>query len=178
MFLQCWVIHLPQTMCCEALWGWNSKPLLSSRDGVSGEWDEGGRKGGRQEGKILGQKRGMKNPWAWEEDGFLVHSQNGLNDLILDWCICRNLNLGLATKTKACKGVGQEGSSGVWESVRTNIHTPKWTPILRVGVPWTSESLKNDFKGQNPLDLGVPYIIEKLLELRCLKWSRMAHLDI
>jgi hypothetical protein len=25
---------------------------------------------------------------------------------------------------------------------------------------------------------GVPYIIEKLLECRCLKWARIAHLDI
>jgi hypothetical protein len=25
---------------------------------------------------------------------------------------------------------------------------------------------------------GVPYIIEKLLERRCLKWARIAHLDI
>jgi hypothetical protein len=25
---------------------------------------------------------------------------------------------------------------------------------------------------------GVPYIIEKLLELRCLKWAHIAHLDI
>jgi hypothetical protein len=35
----------------------------------------------------LGQKKGLKNPWAGEEDGFLVHPQNCLNDLILNWCI-------------------------------------------------------------------------------------------
>jgi hypothetical protein len=46
-----------------------------------------GRGGGTYEGKILGQRRGLKNPWAGEEDGFLVHSQNGLNGLILNWCI-------------------------------------------------------------------------------------------
>jgi hypothetical protein len=34
------------------------------------------------------------------------------------------------------------------------------------------------FKGQNPLDWGVPYIIENLLERRYLKWARMTHLDI
>jgi len=35
---------------------------------------------------ILGQRRGLKNPWAGEEDVFLVHPQNGLNGLILNWC--------------------------------------------------------------------------------------------
>ncbi len=43
---------------------------------------------------------------------------------------------------------------------------------------WTYEFSKNDFRGQNPLDWQVPYIIENLLELRCLKWARMTHLDI
>ncbi len=32
-------------------------------------------------------------------------------------------------------------------------------------------------RGQNPLDWRVPYIIEKLLELRCLKWACMTHLS-
>jgi hypothetical protein len=40
--------------------------------------------GSRYEGKILEQKRGLKNPWAREEDVFLVHPQNGLNSLILN----------------------------------------------------------------------------------------------
>jgi len=35
----------------------------------------------------LGQRRGLKNPWAGEEDEFLVHPQNGLNSLILNWCV-------------------------------------------------------------------------------------------
>jgi hypothetical protein len=34
----------------------------------------------------LGQRRGLKNPWAGEEDVFLVHPQNDLNGLILNWC--------------------------------------------------------------------------------------------
>jgi len=28
------------------------------------------------------------------------------------------------------------------------------------------------------MDCGVPYIIEKLLKLRCMKWARIVHLDI
>jgi hypothetical protein len=43
---------------------------------------------------------------------------------------------------------------------------------------WSPESSKSDCKGQNSLDWSVPYIIEKLLERRCLKWSCMIHLDI
>jgi hypothetical protein len=31
----------------------------------------------------LRQRKGLKNPWAGEEDVFLVHPQNGL---ILNWC--------------------------------------------------------------------------------------------
>ncbi len=38
-------------------------------------------------GENFGQRRGLKNPWAGEEDVFLVHPQIGLNGLILKWCI-------------------------------------------------------------------------------------------
>jgi hypothetical protein len=66
---------------------------------------------------------------------------------------------------------------GMQESVRT------WTPTLPSELPlwelesqWTSEFLKNDYKDQNSLDYKFPYIIEKLLEHRCLKWDHMTHL--
>jgi len=62
---------------------------LSSRDGASKKLGEGGRKGevGRR-GKLWGKRWGLKNPWAREEDVFLVHPQNSLNSLILNWCTC------------------------------------------------------------------------------------------
>jgi hypothetical protein len=67
---------------------------------------------------------------------------------------------------------------GVYESVR------EWTPTFSSELPlweleswWTSEFSKSDCKGQNPLDWRVLHIIEKLLELKCLKWARMTHLD-
>jgi hypothetical protein len=55
---------------------------------------------------------------------------------------CRNPSLGLATKVRVCKVVGQEGSSGVMshapmnakECEGVNPHTPKWTPNVGVGV--------------------------------------------
>jgi hypothetical protein len=61
---------------------------------------------------------------------------------------CRHPSFGLATKARFCKGASQEGSLGVTSCVpksvgeceRMNPHTPKWTPILGVGVPmdfWT-----------------------------------------
>jgi hypothetical protein len=66
----------------------------------------------------------------------------------------------------------------VQESVR------EWTftllsefPLWEVETQWTSESSKSDCMGQNPLDWQVPYIIKKILELRCLKWAHMTHLD-
>jgi hypothetical protein len=36
-------------------------------------------------GENFGAKKGLKNPWAREEDVFLVHPQNSLNNLILNW---------------------------------------------------------------------------------------------
>jgi hypothetical protein len=55
----------------------------------------------------------------------------------------RNPNLGLATKTRACKRARQErdmggtsctlGSEGKCE--RMNLHTPKATPTWGIGVP-------------------------------------------
>jgi hypothetical protein len=58
--------------------------LSSSRDGVSeNEVREVG--GGKYvEGKNLGQRKGLKNPWAGEEDVFFIHPQNGLNGFILN----------------------------------------------------------------------------------------------
>jgi hypothetical protein len=50
--------------------------------------------------------------------------------------------------------------------------------IESLSPKWILESLENDYKGQNSMDRGVPYIIQKLLELICLKWARMTHLNI
>ncbi len=97
---------------------------------------------------------------------------------------CRNPSLELTTKARACRNVGQEGNPGVTfhapgsakECEGMNPHTPKGTPTLGVGVPVDFEFSKNDCRGQNSLDWSVHYIIEKLLERRCLKWACMTHL--
>jgi hypothetical protein len=68
---------------------------------------------------------------------------------------------------------------GVQKSVR------EWTLTLLREFPfWELESWlipkssESNYKGQNSLDWDVPYIIRKLLELRCLKWACMTHLNI
>jgi len=43
---------------------------------------------------------------------------------------------------------------------------------------WTPETSESDCRGQNPMAYDIPYIIEKLLKRRCLKWACIAHLDI
>jgi len=42
---------------------------------------------------------------------------------------------------------------------------------------WTFKFSESNWKGQNPLDRIVFYIIGKLLDRRCLKWARMTHLS-
>jgi hypothetical protein len=41
---------------------------------------------------------------------------------------------------------------------------------------WTLESSEANSRGQNSLDWKDPYIVEKLLEFKCLKWARMSSL--
>ncbi len=68
-------------------------------------------------------------------------------------CVCCNPNLGLTIKARACKDIGQEGSLGVWESVRMDIHTPKGAPILGVGVSVDSRIFKEQLQGSKPIAL-------------------------
>jgi hypothetical protein len=42
---------------------------------------------------------------------------------------------------------------------------------------WIPKFLEGNFRGQNSLDWRFLYIIEKLLECKCLKWAHMTHLD-
>jgi hypothetical protein len=57
-----------------------------------------------------------------------------------------------------------------------NPTLPSEFPLWELESQWTLKFSKGDCKGQNSLDLGVFYIIEKLLEFRCLKWACMTHL--
>jgi hypothetical protein len=55
---------------------------------------------------------------------------------------------------------------------------PRQLPLWEMESRWTPETSKSNCRGQNPMACGVLYIIGKLLERRCLKWARIAHLDI
>ncbi len=54
----------------------------------------------------------------------------------------------------------------------------QWTPCWELESQWTLESLERNFRGQKPLAWRVFYIIGKLMKRRCLKWVRIANLDI
>jgi hypothetical protein len=59
---------------------------------------------------------------------------------------------------------------GVQESVKEwTLTLPSELPLWKLKSRWTLEFLESDYRGQNPLNWGVPYIIGKLLEHRCLK---------
>ncbi len=77
--------------------------------------------------------------------------------------ICRNHSLGLMTKARACKGAGQEGSPrvtfhvprSVGECEGMNLHTPKWAPTLRLGVPMDSWIFREQFQGSKLIGLKI-----------------------
>jgi hypothetical protein len=67
---------------------------------------------------------------------------------------------------------------GVQKSVRGKTLTlPSELPFWELESQWTPKSSEGDFRGQNALDLKVPYIIGNLLQRICLKWVGMTHLD-
>jgi len=55
---------------------------------------------------------------------------------------------------------------------------PRQLPLCEMESRWTPEISESDCRGQTSISCGVLYIIGKLLERRCLKWARIAHLDI
>ncbi len=67
--------------------------------------------------------------------------------------------------------------SRMQESVRDWTSTfPSELSFWELEFQWIHEFLESNFKGLNSLDWKVPYIMGKLLELRCIKWVRMTHL--
>jgi hypothetical protein len=109
-----------------------------------------------------------------------------------DWS-CRNRSIWLATKARRLRGCGPRSRpeshitcsrecKKCKECEGVNPHTPKWTPMLGVGESWspkrTPETSESVLRGQNSMAGCAPYINGKLLKSRCLKWARIAHLDI
>ncbi len=75
-----------------------------------------------------------------------------LPSLPINYC---NFSLGLTTKIRACEGVGQEWSPGVTFHAPGNVgmceemnfRTPKWAPILRVGVLMDFQIFREQLQG-------------------------------
>jgi hypothetical protein len=74
---------------------------------------------------------------------------------------CRNPNLRLVTKGRACKGAGQEWNSkitfhtlgNVGKCEGMNLHTPKWVPTLGVGVLMDSRIFRRWLQGSRLIAL-------------------------
>jgi len=54
---------------------------------------------------------------------------------------------------------------------------PNELPFWELDSRWTPKFSKSNWRGQNPLNWRVHYIIRKLLKIRYLKWACMTHLD-
>jgi len=95
---------------------------------------------------------------------------------------CRNFSFKFTTKTKGLQGCEPKGSPWVTPHALGSVEkcegvNPR-TPTWEMKTKWTLESSKGDCMGENSMAWGVLYTIRKLLERRCLKWARIAHLDI
>jgi len=111
----------------------------------------------------------------------------GLTTSKLNACLryCHNFNLGLATKTKAWKGVGRECNLGVtFTLLGMQVNVREWTHTLPSGLSlwalkslWNPEFSKSDLKAQNSLNWKLLYTIGKPLRCRCLKCVYMIHLS-
>ncbi len=86
--------------------------------------------------------------------------------------VSHNLSLGLVTKARACKVASQKWSLGVTlhapGSVRkcegmNPLTLPRELPLWELESRWTSKFSKSNYRGQNSMDWGVFYIIEKTL---------------
>jgi hypothetical protein len=103
-----------------------------------------------------------------------------------------NIHLNIIVATLALGSWPRQGLAKVQPQMKPKNHiscsrecrrVTEWTHTLPSGLSlwelesrWTLESLEGDCKGQNSLDSKNLYTIEKLLELRCLKWTCMTHL--
>ncbi len=104
----------------------------------------------------------------------ICHSPHSLCSTIDTWLaihgplqslnnVCRNPSLGLTTKARGCKGVGQEWSPGITFHAPKNVgkcegmnpHTPKWTLALGVVVLMDSQIFKGRLQGSKLIALKI-----------------------
>jgi hypothetical protein len=93
--------------------------------------------------------------------GFQHLNSNFKPSKFFELYLCRNPSFELVTKTRACKGAGQEWSQkvtfrvpgNVGECEKMNPHTPKWAPILGIGVSMDFWILKGWLQGSKLIGL-------------------------
>jgi len=98
---------------------------------------------------------------------------------------CHNPSFGFATKARACKVAGQEGSPGVTPHALKNVgkcegmnpHILKGVSTLGIEVSMDSRIFREWLQGSKLNELRFKVILGKLLTFKCLKWARMTHLD-
>jgi hypothetical protein len=81
------------------------------------------------------------------------------------------------TKAKASKNAGRKCNLKVMlttllemqENEGMNVHTPKWSPTLRVGVPMESHFFRKPFQGSNFIELKSFVYHWKALETKIFK---------
>jgi hypothetical protein len=92
------------------------------------------------------------------------------------------LALGSWLKQGGCRVAGQKGDPGALHMLpgmqRAWGNEPSHSQVNSHVRSWSPESSERNCRGQNSSPRRVLYIIGKLLKCRCLKWDRIAHLDI
>jgi hypothetical protein len=96
------------------------------------------------------------------------------------------LGLGSRPRQKGYKGAGQreareshQGLPRVYESVREwTLTLPRQLPLWEMESRWTPKTSESNLRGQISMACGALYINGNLLKHRCLKWARIAHLNI
>jgi hypothetical protein len=127
----------------------------------------------------------QKTPWMDSHSCFNFAFISHKVTLHVELHICRNPNFGLVTKAKGVTRVWAKRSPGVTSHTPGNVgkcegvnpHTPKATPTLGDGVSVDFQNFRERFQGYS-MACSFLYINGKLLQLRCLKWACIIHLDI
>ncbi len=102
----------------------------------------------------------------------------------LAFCISNVTTLALGLRPKQGHGkvwvesATQKSLSHSQECEGLSPHTLKWIPILRVWIPMESWIFKKQFEEKKTHCIWTfTYTIENLLNLKCLKWTCMIHLN-
>jgi len=78
---------------------------------------------------------------------------SGIHPIVVGEALCCNLSVGLATKARGCKVVGQERKPRSERKCEgMNLTLPKELPPWELESRWTLECSEIDYRSQNPMD--------------------------